>query len=426
MTYYIEKSRNTNLEDTAIPNLFITDFMPDVPDGDFVKVYIYAYMCCRQGIALGHTELAEALGLELPKVYAAWRYFSDRHIVKIWPSTPPDDRYFDVEFVDVKGMLYTKEKPGSKGGEAGRNGAGALSEPALAALFQKLAVICGVPSIDGSDAQRVITWLEEDGATPEIVEYAYQFCREERGEKGAKYIEKVVKEWASKGLKTVRDVRDYRAKTDARSAVHKKLMEALGLRYVSITAGEEKIFNRWLDEYGYTPEELLEKTEKTVGKSNKLQYLDGIIRNERKEAGEAGGKGTGSGSGGGRPGSGGRRPGGKVGRDEYYRRTRLKNEELKAACREEVYAAAPEVRQTDEQLVALNIEIVKTLKSGMADKKSVMKRLEKEIDEVSAARREQLQNAGFAPDYTDDKYDCLKCHDTGMLENGSSCDCYAP
>jgi hypothetical protein len=90
MSYSIEKTRNPNLEDTAIPNLFITDFMPDVPDGDFVKVYIYAYMCCRQEIALTHSELADRIGLPPEKVLAAWRYFAERRIVELTPQKPGD------------------------------------------------------------------------------------------------------------------------------------------------------------------------------------------------------------------------------------------------------------------------------------------------------------------------------------------------
>ena len=111
MAYYIERTRNTNLEDTAIPNLFITDFMPDVPDGDFVKVYIYAYMCCRQGIALTHAELADRLGLDVQKVIEAWRYFADRRIIKFGKAGTSDEKHFDVEFVDVKGMLYSQDRP---------------------------------------------------------------------------------------------------------------------------------------------------------------------------------------------------------------------------------------------------------------------------------------------------------------------------
>jgi len=415
MAYFIEKTRNTNLEDTAIPNLFITDFMPDVPDGDYVKVYIYAYMCCRQGIALTHSELAERLGLEQSIVIAAWRYFEGRRIVKIWETIPSDKTHFDVEFVDVKGLLYSGDKPQGRNGASHEGGAGSLTNPALADLFRKIIAICGAPSLDGGDAQRIISWNEEMGATPEVIEYAYKYCREERGEKSARYIEKIVQEWTEKGLKTVKDVREFRAKTDARSADYKKLMNAVGLRYENITAAEEKIFNQWLDEYGYTAKELIEKAELTAGKSNKLKYLGGIIKNERKDAGKGAGAGF-----------GGKASGGMAARSEYYKKTRKKNEELTVVRLDEVYAALPAVKRADEELTALNAELIRVLTSGMADKKSAVERLKKEIKAAEAGRQKLLTEGGFTGDYTEHKYGCAKCRDTGLLENGSSCDCYAP
>ena len=415
--YKIEKPRNTNLEDTSIPNLFITDFMPDAPDGDFVKVYIYAWMCCRQGEALTHTELADRLGLGPEKVLAAWRYFAERSIVKLTPQAPGDEWHFDVEFVDVKGALYGGR--GSKGqdGAASGNMAEGPADPALGALFQKIAALCGAPVIDGTDAQRIISWIEDYGATPEVIEFAWRFCVEERGEKSAKYVGKIVMEWAGLGLKTVSEVRDHRAKTDARSAVHKKLMEALGLRYSVITAAEEKKFNLWLDDFGYTPDRLFELiTEKTFGVGNKMKYLDGIIRKER----EAEGKGA-------EPKPGGRTAkGGMKDRNERYRKTRLKNEEAAAARLEEVYSLLPEAKKADEQIALLNMELVRTLTSGAGDKKSAVKRLNGEIDAAKEQRGRVLAKGGFAPDYTNVKYDCAKCNDTGVLENGGSCNCLLP
>jgi len=402
MAYFIEKTKNINLEDTAIPNLFITDFMPDAPDGDFVKVYIYAYMCCRQGIALTHGELAERLGLEPAKIHAAWRYFADRRIVRIWETVPQDEKHFDVEFVDVKGMLYSGEKTQAQ--------SGSLSNPALEELFRKIAVICGTPTIGGGDAQRILSWIEDMEAAPEVIEYAYEFCRDERGEKSARYIEKIVKEWTGKGLKTARDVREYRAKTDARSANYKKLMKAVGLRYENITSAEEKIFDIWLDEYGYTVDELIEMAEKTAGKSNKLRYLGGIIKNERAEAGKD---------------SANKARGGMAARNEHYRKTRQQSEDLAAARLEEVYLALPEVRLADEEVTRLNAELIRILTSGMADKESAVNRLNKETKAAIKERKRLLSEGGFSEDYTDVIYGCPRCRDTGVLENGSSCDCYA-
>jgi len=411
MTYYIERTRNTNLEDTAIPNLFITDFMPDVPDGDFVKVYIYAYMCCRQGIALTHAELADRLGIDVSKVLSAWRYFADRRIVKFGKAGTSDEKHFDVEFVDVKGLLYSQDKPPERNGSTLGNSRGSLSDPALEALFKNIAVIIGSPVIDSGDAQRIMSWVAEDGATPEIIEFAYRFCLEERGEKSAKYIEKIVKEWAGKGLKTIQDVRDYRAKTDARSAFHKRLMEALGLKYVVITAAEEKTFNIWLDNYGYTPERLLELAERTVGIGNKYAYLRGIIEKERKAEGK---------------GDVPKARGNSASRNEYYRKKRANNEELAAKNLEEAYKAAPAVERADEEIRILNAELIRILTSEMAEKESAVRRINKDIKAAAADRKKALKESGFSDDFTDVKYDCLRCRDTGVLENGSSCDCYAP
>ena len=413
MTYKIEKARNPNLENTPVPNLFITDFLPDVPDGDFVKVFVYAYMCCSQEIALTHAELADRLGLDTEKVLAAWRDFSDRRIVKLTPQKPGDRTHFDVEFVDVKGLLYGGKNGNGAAPAPAEPGSGSLSDPELAALFQKIASICGNASLDGGDAQRIISWIDHESATPEIIEYAWLFCRDERGEKSINYVEKVVKEWAGKGLETVSQVQDYRAKTDARSAVYKQLAEALGMRY-PITPAETKKFNLWIDDYGYTPARLLELADKTAGIGNKFTYLGGIIRKER----EAEGKGEEKSPGSAKP------RGGLKDRNEYYRIKRQKNEDAAAARLEEVYAAVPAVKEEDDEISLLNISLVKTLTSGMSNKKDAVERLNKDIEEALNRRGKLLEEAGFAPDYTDIHFDCAKCQDTGVLENGASCDCY--
>ena len=417
MSYSIEKTRNSNLEDTAIPNLFITDFMPDVPDGDFVKVFIYAYMCCREEIALTHTELADRLGLDVSKVLAAWNYYSDRRIVKLKPKKEGDTEHFDVEFVDVKGLLYGGNNghcSGASGKDSKESPAGSsLNDAELADLFKNISSICGDASLDSGDARRIIGWMDNEGATPELIVCAWQYCREERGEKRASYVGKIVKEWAEKGLKTESEVRDYRAQTDARRSVHKKLMEALGLRYSVITPAEEKTFNLWIDDYGYTPNRLFELAERTAGKGNKYSYLEGIIRNEREAEGKAPKSGPGT-----------RKPRGMKDRSEYYRKKRQKNEDTAAAHLEEVYTAAPAIKKEDDEIALLNIELVNTLTSSKKDKKSVIDRLDREIKAAADRRTKLLEKAGFASDYTDIHYDCEKCRDTGILENGTSCDCF--
>ncbi|MDR3305808.1 MAG: DnaD domain protein [Clostridiales Family XIII bacterium] len=406
MTYSIERPRNSNLGDTAISNLFITEYMPDVPDGEFVKVYIYAYMCCRQGVALTHSELAVRLGLPVEKILAAWRYFSDRRIVRKIPAAPDGETHFDVEFIDIKGRVFCAEESPSKGAE--ERARTALEDRDRKALFEKIAAICGAPSMGSDDARKIMRWLDEWEATPAIVECAYIYCRDTAKNTRTDYVGRVVRKWAEQGLRTGEDASEYLAAVDARFGLYKQLMEALGMQYSRITEAEKQIFDQWLDEYGYTPQRLLELSAKTAGASNKLTYMGGIIRKDREGSGGSGGVGG---------------SGGISGRSGYYHNVRVKNEEGAKARREEVYSAAPMIRRAEEEIEYLSIELTKLLISDMSDKKSAVDRISADIRTKTAERDRLMEKAGFEPGYMDIKYDCVRCKDTGMLENGTSCDC---
>jgi hypothetical protein len=119
-----------------------------------------------------------------------------------------------------------------------------------------------------------------------------------------------------------------------------------------------------------------------------------------------------------------RKAGGGKDRNEYYRRVRQKNEDTAAAHLQEVYSAVPAAKKTDDEIAALNMDLVKTLTSGMREKQGAVDRLNREILDAIARRKELLTKAGFSPDYTDILCDCPRCHDKGILENGASCACY--
>ena len=408
MSYSIEHSKNINLDDTALPNLFIGDIMPDITDGDFIKVYIYAYMCCKQNIALTHIELAEKLGISVDKVLAAWNYFESRKIVKLIRMDIEGDLNFDVEFVDIKGMLYVKDS-----GASGKSKAAAkekFDDVILKALFTNVAHICGMPTLSGEDGMKIHKWIVDKGATPEIIEAAFLHAKETKNNTKTEYVARIVKKWAEKGLKTRDDVHEYLAATDARHDLYKKLMEALGMGYLKITETEKSIINSWLDDDGYSPEQLLEMTQKTAGKTNKFDYLKGIIRKEREKSGKV-------------ESSTSPAKGSLADRNEQYRKIREKNEAEAESHRKEVYRAVPAIEKIDDEIIYLNMENMKVLISNTRDKKSATEKINKKLKEKTSERDRLVEKAGFPPDYTDIKYNCEKCKDSGVLENGASCDC---
>jgi DnaD/phage-associated family protein len=409
MTYSIERPREMRLEDTALPNIFIEDILPDA-EGDFVRVYLYAYMRCKQGMELTHSQIAEALGISIEKVLSAWRYFAEeRKIVRKIQRSRGDETLYDIEFIDLKGEMYGSKKTGRISSERKAGGRPIIDED-LRHLFDRIAVIVGAPTLDGRDAEKILSWLQNDGATPEIVEAAYVYGRAQSGVTTVSYIGKIVKKWTEKGLRTKADAAEYLAENNVRYGVYKSLMEALGLRYSVLTDAEQEKFDLWLDDYGYTPDRLLELAKNTAGVRNKLQYLGGIIKKEREKQG----LGT----------APEQKPTSQAAREGHYKKLREKQEAEAEARLSKIYTEIPKVKEIDEANVVLNMELLKTLTSGKGGKEQAAKSLHARIEGKQKERGSLLEEAGYAPDYTDMKYVCEHCKDTGLLENGASCDCF--
>ncbi|MDR1272675.1 MAG: DnaD domain protein [Clostridiales Family XIII bacterium] len=409
MTYTIEKARNRSLEDTAIPNIFIADILPDVPDADFVKIYIYAYMCVKSGEEATHLDIAERLALSAEKIIAAWKYFESRKIVRLTVTDPTNPLAFEVGFEDIRGKLYVGSDSGPSAAQLERASA-ILEDSVLKTLLSRVAHVTGAPAMSGKEALVIAGWIADFGATPELVEYAYKYSRDTAGHTRTDYVGKIVRTWTEKGFKSGEDVGEYLAATDIRFSFYKQLMSKLGMKYTNLTESEKNAFDLWVDDYGYSRDRLLELADKTAGAQNKFQYLSGIIKKERAEAGKAEAS---------RPEAGGA----KGARAASYRAEREKNEKLQEARTEEIYEKLPEVKKIDDEISYLRMEMVKAITSGGASKASVTARTNAEMKKRMDRRGHILLQAGYSEDYTDNIYSCRKCKDTGKLENGADCDC---
>ena len=89
--------------------------------------------------------------------------------------------------------------------------------------------------------------------------------------------------------------------------------------------------------------------------------------------------------------------------------------------REEVYEAVPRIAELDEELKTLGSKLSRGVLTGMSrqhmdETRRLMKLLEEE-------RAVLLTENNFTVDYTDIKYSCDKCSDTGIDEKGNRCAC---
>ena len=82
--------------------------------------------------------------------------------------------------------------------------------------------------------------------------------------------------------------------------------------------------------------------------------------------------------------------------------------------RNEVHLMIPEVAAIDKQLALAGPEIfLATLQNDTAALDAVTEKNR----ELQAMRAKLLESRGFAPDYTEIKYECEACADTGVIEN---------
>lgn len=88
----------------------------------------------------------------------------------------------------------------------------------------------------------------------------------------------------------------------------------------------------------------------------------------------------------------------------------------------EIYARIPRVREIDALLSRTALEIMSAVTSGKENAEEALARVRARNDSLMAERDVLLSNAGYPTDYTDVRYECDKCGDTGYVD-GRMCEC---
>ncbi len=101
--------------------------------------------------------------------------------------------------------------------------------------------------------------------------------------------------------------------------------------------------------------------------------------------------------------------------DELFEKRRQDAIGKANANNELVYAKVPVVREIDHALSLTGLNVYKAALGGKDGLEERIQRLKKENLALQEQRRELLIQNGFAADFTDVKYKCKKCSDTGYV-----------
>lgn len=115
-------------------------------------------------------------------------------------------------------------------------------------------------------------------------------------------------------------------------------------------------------------------------------------------------------------------------REDYVRiKAEYTNKYLKARQeadnrRQEIYARIPEARQIDSLLAGTGKEIMRIITSGKEGTEEKIATLRERNGKLLAQRAELLSKSGYPEDYSDIRYECDKCADSGYAD-GKMCEC---
>lgn len=412
MNFKKENNQDFYLRDTHVENIFINEYMPQAP-GNYVKVYLFALMYADFDKNMTNETIAKHLGMEDEDVLKAWSYWEKLGVIRKHFINPGDKFHYQVEFISLKGLVYGKTSKTRKQDSNVPDRLKALMDNKdIKKMYSRIEQITG-RLFEGNEPMEILSWITDYNATPEMILYAYSYCVKKKGHSNHKYVAAVVKEWANQGLKTAEQIEDYLEEIDNRHYLYKRVLRALGMLR-NATEEEKRIMDTWFDQMGFTIDRVLEACKKTTGISNpNINYINTVLKawssgNERTlpNKGEANS--------------------GYIARVlKYYEELRARHEAEAEERRAEVYKNIPRVREIEEETRNIGLQISKIMLSGTNDVKSKIKAMKARIDRLNAEKAFLMTENNFTIDYMDLTYDCPLCKDTGTLDTGGRCSCFA-
>lgn len=250
---------------TAIENAFITDYMPDAK-GEFVKVYLWGLYRCGAGSQEDTLpQMALELGMTAAEVEAAFRYWERRGLVSRLQEEPPVYRYYSP--------LQRQHMPS------------ALEvDTAYVDFMESVYAVFGeARKVSNREMQMAWEWVQELGLQHDTVLMLLNYCMKMRGVQFS--FSRVAQPMAVKMKEAeVHSCEDAAQFFSHDEAVHngaKAVLKRMGKRRLP-SEDELTLYEKWIGEWAFTPDAVLDACRETTGGDPSFKYLDGILRGIRE------------------------------------------------------------------------------------------------------------------------------------------------
>lgn len=298
---------------TVVKNEFIDQYMP-LANGEFVKVYLYLLRCANTGRELSLSSIADVLEHTEKDVRRALSYWEKQDLIHL--KTDARGELQSVTFSDLTGAAEesrqyqdsrsfepedTPAETAGRTGQASRNAitAGtsgqAQPEPAAAMSREKLEALCSQQEIrqlffiaeqylqrtlTSSEQSEFIYYYDTLHFSVDLIEYLLEYCIS-KGSFSRPYMRRVALSWAEAGITTV-----LQAKQE--SNLYNKnfftILNTFGIKGRNPAQPEMEAMSRWLNEYGFTLDLIIEACNRTIRQIHQpsFEYADKILRRWKK------------------------------------------------------------------------------------------------------------------------------------------------
>ena len=254
---------------TPVENLFILEYLPGAR-GDYVKVYLYGLMrCYHPEEDLTFERLCRELNMTEEDVEAAFRFWERKRAVRRISDKPPKWQYVNIKQINVTDSW--EADPVDPDYEEFSN--------AVYGAFDK------VRRLHGSELSTCFEWHEDLKLPTEVIIMLLNHMVQMKGKNfRINDAGKVAVRMAEEDIRTVEAADEFFSRDEQTSARVREILRKLGKSYAPSEA-QTRLYLKWVREWRFTHEAILEAADLTAKGDPSMGYLDGILNGLRQEAG---------------------------------------------------------------------------------------------------------------------------------------------
>lgn len=306
------------VDSTVVSNLFIDEYMKEANDAQ-IKVYLYLLRMMSGRQATSVSDIADKFNHTEKEVLRALRYWERRRLLELdydddknlvgihihdlssdaeaapmphamssFVPMPADAVPIQAKAQELPSAQTVTAHPAPCGQDASPYEKPAYSADQLrefksrqdtAQLLFVAESYIGKP-LAPSEIKTILYFTDVLHFSDDLIDYLIQYCVD-KGKKDFKYIERVAVNWAEEGITTPKEAQKNAARYDKNVYA---IMNGLG-KSNSPTPKELEYIGRWLKDYGFSTDIIIEACQRTVLATDKhrFEYAESILNSWKRQ-----------------------------------------------------------------------------------------------------------------------------------------------